>query len=643
MKIKKIFFVLALTLFLVLICGNLKVSATASFTKGEELVNQNIINGVNYKKFTATSTKDNDDTIANQIVNVTTIKPNTVHFVTWTVPGLDRTVGTNILNIIKNYESIYPNKMVIAAINGDYFNINGDYQMISAAVAEGKVMKETTEGRFYSMGIKDDGTYYLTGKGEAIDVSDSYYLNIYDSSRTNIIKTIEIENINSAPESSTSFYFKHQPVEIEDAEVYSINATARTKFSNVYYYKGSVTGVVDNTSVEYESIVTKDLEVAKLLDSKPIVELYKKPAGVLEDYDCVMGMPSQFLKDGNVLSYDEIGDQGEAYTGIRNPRTCLGFKSDGTVVFMTIDGRQSPTMDGVTLRECGYALINEGCSQGFNLDGGGSTTMAVLLNGKMTVVNSPSDGNMRSDSDYLLAVVDKTDMNYTTSLEEEDDNHVTLKGSVDIECLNGFEYLSSEIYINGRATGESADSFVINNLLTNQTYNICTYLTYKVGAATYTRPFTSYDCHISGNSHEYVEPSNLQVEFVKTDSGFNTVITIDDPSNVVTNVEVLCNNMKCIVLKDLSSYFVKTIVSTDKDYEFIVSYSVRESIESYDVIESNVYEYSYKASDEPIDDEPVDDEPIIDNKTSSGCSFGMSYIGIFMLIGISFIIIRRKH
>lgn len=69
------------------------------------------------------------------------------------------------------------------------------------------------------------------------------------------------------------------------------------------------------------------------------------------------------------------------------PRTAIGQRKDGTVLFLVIDGRQVGYSVGATLRDVQNVLYEQGCYVAANLDGGSSTTL--FLNGK--VVNKPAD------------------------------------------------------------------------------------------------------------------------------------------------------------------------------------------------------------------------------------------------------------
>lgn len=103
------------------------------------------------------------------------------------------------------------------------------------------------------------------------------------------------------------------------------------------------------------------------------------------------------VENGQVVSGLEAG---------RAPRTALGIKADGSMVFYTIDGRQSGYSVGATYSQVAQRLIELGCVQAVALDGGGSTTLGATLPGSdhFTVLSSPSDGNQRAVSNCLFLV-----------------------------------------------------------------------------------------------------------------------------------------------------------------------------------------------------------------------------------------------
>ncbi|MEG2212736.1 MAG: phosphodiester glycosidase family protein [Clostridiales bacterium] len=90
------------------------------------------------------------------------------------------------------------------------------------------------------------------------------------------------------------------------------------------------------------------------------------------------------------------------------PRTALGVKGDGSFILYTVDGRQSGLSAGATMAATAARLAELGCVDAVNLDGGGSTTLSTVLPGqdygKLTTINSPSGGALRSCGDYIFLV-----------------------------------------------------------------------------------------------------------------------------------------------------------------------------------------------------------------------------------------------
>ena len=90
-----------------------------------------------------------------------------------------------------------------------------------------------------------------------------------------------------------------------------------------------------------------------------------------------------------------------------HPRTAIGIRADGSLVLFQCDGRQPGFADGMTFAEMTNYLVNEKhCVNVFNLDGGGSSTITATLPGDedSTVLNRPSDGHERANSNALLFI-----------------------------------------------------------------------------------------------------------------------------------------------------------------------------------------------------------------------------------------------
>ena len=75
--------------------------------------------------------------------------------------------------------------------------------------------------------------------------------------------------------------------------------------------------------------------------------------------------------------------------------------------FVVVDGRNKPMgMEGVTLPELAEIMFYFGAVDAFNLDGGGSSTMTLkdIESGEYMILNTPSDGRLRSISNGVFIV-----------------------------------------------------------------------------------------------------------------------------------------------------------------------------------------------------------------------------------------------
>lgn len=100
-------------------------------------------------------------------------------------------------------------------------------------------------------------------------------------------------------------------------------------------------------------------------------------------------------------------DSGGTFATSRHPRTAVGIARDGRrVILVTVDGRQKPYSDGMTLRELSDLMRALGSDDALNLDGGGSTTMVIAnAAGLPRVVNVPSDSAGERPVGNALAII----------------------------------------------------------------------------------------------------------------------------------------------------------------------------------------------------------------------------------------------
>lgn len=168
--------------------------------------------------------------------------------------------------------------------------------------------------------------------------------------------------------------------------------------------------------------------------------------GGIQDWDTVdfaFGGPYIIARDGKLTQLPES----EPVYFKKNPRTMLGVKPDGTMIFVASEGRKPGVSDGMTCKVAAETLLNMGYTTILNLDGGGSTTLVTGENGKVTLRNTPSDGEMRKVADSLLLVWDAS---YKGYVPPKNESSVLLKptssaqsSTVASSAVSGTDRLSS--------------------------------------------------------------------------------------------------------------------------------------------------------------------------------------------------------
>lgn len=122
--------------------------------------------------------------------------------------------------------------------------------------------------------------------------------------------------------------------------------------------------------------------------------------------DTIGGNPT-LIEAGQIVTANTRGS-GSFFA--RHPRSGVGTTADGRVLLVTVDGRQPGYSVGMTLQEFAELFQRLGADWALNLDGGGSTTLA--LGGE--VVNRPSDSgahgtNVERGVSSALVVLPGTD------------------------------------------------------------------------------------------------------------------------------------------------------------------------------------------------------------------------------------------
>jgi exopolysaccharide biosynthesis protein len=169
--------------------------------------------------------------------------------------------------------------------------------------------------------------------------------------------------------------------------------------------KGVGSSVIPSTGLVLSIGAGRTAEVVSRLRPGEQVSVETKLVSLLPDPDqewretdfIVSGGPLLLWK-GKRLEEPEKEAISRVFFLARHPRTAVGVRADGTLLFVTVDGRRPEESVGMSLPELTDLMLELGCVSAINLDGGGSTTMVIEGN----VVNRPSGGSARRNADAIL-------------------------------------------------------------------------------------------------------------------------------------------------------------------------------------------------------------------------------------------------
>ena len=121
---------------------------------------------------------------------------------------------------------------------------------------------------------------------------------------------------------------------------------------------------------------------------------------LLDQMVTAVGGSHIILKNGNLSDVSQDTDFG----GIRHPRTAIGYNSNGDLYMIVVDGRHPDYSNGASLTDLALILKNLGAENALNLDGGGSSTLALVNSGSITIKNYPSDYLERAVYNSLVLI-----------------------------------------------------------------------------------------------------------------------------------------------------------------------------------------------------------------------------------------------
>ena len=284
----------------------------------------------------------------------------------------------------------------LAAVNGGFFLMTGllagDSQ--GTLVMDGRVLSEPDRGR------ATIGFYSADGSTRAVVGRLSFRGDIRFGDGT----VVPIDGINRARQASEIVLFTPEfhrttltapggaEIIVENGRIAEIRDGGG---SSTIPPSGMVLSIGSDRFEQIRPHVRPGAPVA--VDTK-LISLLPDPEGAWERAEGIASAGPLLLWNGKRIEEPEKESISNVFFLARHPRTAAGVRADGTLVFVTVDGRQPETSIGMSIPELTDLMLELGCVSAMNLDGGGSTTMVV--NGQ--VVNSPSGSSPRRNADAVL-------------------------------------------------------------------------------------------------------------------------------------------------------------------------------------------------------------------------------------------------
>ncbi|WP_327251306.1 phosphodiester glycosidase family protein [Streptomyces sp. NBC_01244] len=276
-----------------------------------------------------------------------------------------------------------PGRRVVAAVNGDFFDIRGTGAPLGPGIGAGRLLHAASPGAGQAVGFGADGP----GRVLRLALDGSVTL---PGGR---VRPLAGFNTARPPAEGFAAYTAAWPadglpvsgpaVELRDGRVTAVRAAVRGPARRERPEPGTTLLVAAGAAAPELAALRAGDAVA--VAARPVA------AGGGPLPASAVGGREALVVAGVPQNHD--GEPNNAAA----PRTAVGFSRDGRRArLVTVDGRQRDS-GGLTLTALGRLMHRLGAHEALNLDGGGSSTLLAALTGEtaLTVENSPSDGRLR--------------------------------------------------------------------------------------------------------------------------------------------------------------------------------------------------------------------------------------------------------
>lgn len=302
--------------------------------------------------------------------------------------ALDEVVGAETTS------SIAARHGALAAINGGYFRTTGvaKGEPVGALVIGGKVLSEPVRNRAV-LAIQDDGKQVRAAVAHLTMTAE---LRVGGK----MAVTHPIAGINRPREKDELIIFTPEfhhttLTEADGIEIIVTGNQVTAVFDSTGSQEIPSTGFVISATGAAREWVRTHLRRGSRVEVKTGIQA-DPPIPFTPNF--ILGGGPQLLSSGKKAFPAEASRYSESLYQQRHPRTAIGWRADGKLILITVDGRQKQSA-GMTMDELAGLMLELGCIEAMNLDGGGSTTMVI----KNKIVNHPSDATgERAVSDALM-------------------------------------------------------------------------------------------------------------------------------------------------------------------------------------------------------------------------------------------------
>lgn len=295
---------------------------------------------------------------------------------------------------------------VVAGINGDYYGVAHGVPL-GSTMTDG-VLRNVNHDFYYAVGFRADGTalignpnLHIYTQVNGIEGPEIFAFNHVRSSEFGLF--LYDRNFNDRHTTGTSEPGVDVILSCPDS-VLTLGAMLPMRVEEVLP-KATDTTVPEGCFILSANLHAGDDYTAPLLALQPgdelLVSVVSLAGGGWNEVQNLVGAPELLVQNGAAVSGLPSGSA---------PRTAIGQRADGSLIFYTIDGRLSGYSVGATLSMVAMRLVELGCVTAVALDGGGSTTLVATMPDETAarVVNTPSEGSVRAVSNHVFLVAPNT-------------------------------------------------------------------------------------------------------------------------------------------------------------------------------------------------------------------------------------------